>query len=128
MIAVEKTKTGEPVEHKSVGDRVLAEDLPVVILVNGGTASASEILAGALRDLRGTLIIGEKTFGKGSVQSYAELRASASVKITTAQWFTPAGESLEGNGLEPDVLVADELTEGTPDALLNKALELIKQQ
>src|SRR3989338_535145 len=128
VIAVEKTKTGEPVEHKSVGDRVLAEDLPVVILVNGGTASASEILAGALRDLRSTLIIGEKTFGKGSVQSYAELRAGASVKITTAQWFTPAGESLEGNGLEPDVLVADELTEGTPDAVLNKALELIKQQ
>ena len=107
---------------------------PTVILVNGGSASASEILAGAIHDNLKTKIVGEKTFGKGSVQELINQRDNSSLKVTIAKWFTPAGISISDKGIEPDIKV--EIPEedrpnmeiGNPekDPQLQKALDLLK--
>ncbi len=88
--------------------QALLKDIPTVILINEGTASASEILAGALRDNRGVKLIGEKSFGKGSVQELVSLKDNNSVKITISRWLTPNETIIEGNGLVPDIEVKNE--------------------
>jgi len=95
--------TGER-DHRTTGSGILAA-VPIVVLVNEGSASASEILAGALRDQRDVLIVGKQTFGKGSVQAFDELSGGASFKYTIARWFTPAGISIQAEGITPDVEV-----------------------
>jgi len=101
---------------------------PLVILINEGSASGSEILAGALRDNRGIILIGEKTFGKGSVQELEKLREGSSLKITIARWLTPKGELISDIGLEPDIRVeiTDEDYEKERDPQLDKAIEVLK--
>src|SRR3990167_10621007 len=108
---------------------------PLVIIINKGSASASEILAGALRDNRGVKIVGETSFGKGSVQELVELPIDgkkSTLKITIAKWFTPSGISISDNGIKPDFEVKKEEKEDeeTPDKdkdpQLEKALEVIK--
>ncbi len=76
---------------------------PIVVLVNAGSASASEIVAGALQDNARAIIMGEKTFGKGSVQTILPIRENAALKLTTARYFTPKGRSIQAEGIEPDV-------------------------
>ena len=104
-------------------------DYPIVILINGGSASAAEILAGALRDNRGIILIGEKSFGKGSVQELEDLKDGSSLKITVANWLTPKGNLISDKGLEPDIKVeiTDKNIEEEKDPQLDKALETIKK-
>ena len=103
-------------------------DYQIVILINQGSASASEILAGALKDNRNIKLIGEKSFGKGSVQQMEELSDGSALKITIAKCLTPKGESISEKGLEPDIKV--EMTEddykNEKDPQLDKAIEIIK--
>lgn len=114
-------------EYKAQGNARLLP-YPIVILINQGSASASEILAGALRDNRGVKLIGESSFGKGSVQELERLSGGSSLKITVANWLTPKGELITDKGLEVDIEV--EVTEEDygqdRDPQLEKAIEIIK--
>jgi len=113
--------------YKAQGNASLV-GFPVVILINQGSASGSEILAGALRDNRDILLIGEKSFGKGSVQELERLSEGSSLKITVAKWLTPKGELITDKGLEPDIKVemTEEDYEEGKDPQLDKAIEIIK--
>jgi carboxyl-terminal processing protease len=79
----------------------------MVVLVDGGTASASEIVAGALQDHKRAVVLGNQTFGKGSVQTILPLGNNAGLKLTTARYYTPAGRSIQAKGIEPDVMIDD---------------------
>jgi carboxyl-terminal processing protease len=78
---------------------------PIVVMVNSGSASASEIVAGALQDSKRAVLIGDKTFGKGSVQTIMPLQSEAAIKLTTARYYTPSGRSIQGDGITPDIAV-----------------------
>ncbi len=113
--------------------------VPVVVLVNGATASAAEILAGALQDHHRAVLLGQRTFGKGSVQTVMPLSAGRAIKLTTSRYFTPSGRSIQGHGIDPDHVL--ENVDGLPldlddarvrqtlsarDAGIHAALELLK--
>jgi len=111
--------------HRSLGPGILS-NLPLVVLVNRGSASASEILAGALRDNLNVKILGEKTFGKGSVQEVVNLSDGSLVKVTVARWLTPKGKLIEGKGIDPDIEIKNESDK--EDLVLNKAIEILKNK
>jgi len=104
-------------------------DLPVVVLVNKGSASASEIMAGALRDIRGIKLVGETTFGKGSVQEVEKFKDGSSLKVTIAKWLTPSGVSINKEGLKADFEVpyTDADYNNNKDPQLDKAVELLNK-
>ena len=86
-------------------DGDLAQGKPIVVLINGGSASASEIVAGALQDHRRAIIVGTKSFGKGSVQTVMPLRSDGAMRLTTARYYTPSGRSIQALGVSPDIVV-----------------------
>ena len=113
--------------YKAKGNSALL-NYPIVILTNEGSASASEILAGALRDNRNVKLIGAKSFGKGSVQQVIDLKGGSFLKVTIAKWLTPKGASISEVGLTPDIKVdlTDQDIQQNKDPQLDKALEIVK--
>ena len=127
--------TGLPSSGKSTVARLLARKLkkqhiPVVVLVGPGSASGSEVVAGALRDNHRATLIGEKTFGKGSVNHLRELSDGGALYVTIARWLTPSCEQIEGVGLQPNIQVAatdDELLTGVGPQLF-AAIDYLHQE
>ena len=115
---------------RSKGYNVFNDKLKLIILIDGGSASASEILAGALREHGVAKLVGAQSFGKGSVQELVNITDDTSLKVTIARWLTPNGNSISNGGLTPDVVVKlDEEAykkDGT-DTQLNKALEILAE-
>jgi carboxyl-terminal processing protease len=102
--------------------------MPTVVLINGGSASASEIVAGALKDHEAATLIGEKSFGKGSVQQPVNLIDGSLLKVTIARWFTPDGKNIDKEGISPDqeVKITDEDIKAEKDPQLEAALAKLK--
>ncbi|HUV52180.1 MAG TPA: S41 family peptidase [Dehalococcoidia bacterium] len=108
----------------------LALDIPLVVLVNSNSASASEVVAGALQDYERGVIIGTQTFGKGSLNHFRELSDGSAIYISIGRWFTPDGRQIEGHGLTPDIIIdrtEDDIAQGK-DPQLDKAVEYLKSQ
>jgi carboxyl-terminal processing protease len=93
---------------------------PLIVLINGGSASASEIVSGALQDLKRATLIGTRSFGKGSVQTILPLGDSGALKLTTARYYTPSGRSIQAKGIDPDIRVLENI----PDDLKGKVSSL----
>jgi len=132
MVVYTENRAGQRREFKS---GFLKVDLPMVILTNGGSASASEILAGAVQDSNSGTIVGETTFGKGIVQTVIPLDDETGFKLTTSQYFTPNGRNIHGIGIEPDVMIEMpesyyDIEEPTDedDVQLQKAIEVLQTQ
>ncbi|MBI3984134.1 S41 family peptidase [Candidatus Microgenomates bacterium] len=125
---VEERKDGSVLQTFRATAGGSAVGLPLVVLVNEGSASASEIIAGAVQDNQVAKLVGEQTFGKGSVQELVELDGRAYLKVTIARWYTPNGRNISEEGIAPDIKV--ELTEAdfnaSRDPQLNRALQLLR--
>jgi carboxyl-terminal processing protease len=119
---------GERVYRSSV--ETLAPTIPLVVLVDGGTASASEILAGALRDRERAVLVGQRTFGKGSVQLVYDLSDGSSVHVTASRWYTPSRNEIDRQGLSPDfdVAITQEDIDNGRDPILLRAVEYLQEQ
>ena len=128
IVTIEKFRSGDERVFRANGNGAL-KNIPTVILVNGGSASASEIMAGALRDHLGVKLIGEKTFGKGSVQELFRLKDDSSLKVTVANWVTPNGTVIDKKGLDPDIEVkfTEKDAELGRDPQLDKAIEVLRE-
>lgn len=128
VVVKEAERSGEVLNFTARGPSTL-ENVPVVVLVNAGSASASEILAGALRDIRRAPLVGQTTFGKGTVQEVRDLPGGngASIKVTVAEWLTPNGKQINNVGLAPDEAVEEDDDPKT-DVQLQRALEVARQQ
>ena len=129
IIASEKFRDGKELFFRANGNAAL-KNIPTVILVNKGSASASEILAGALRAIRGIKLVGVQTFGKGTVQELRKLSDNSEIKLTVANWVLPDGTIIDEKGLKPDfeVEIKDEDAAKKKDPQLDKAMEVLLQE
>ena len=127
LIVSEKTGSKTVEEIRATGDNPL-KGTKTVILLDGSSASASEIVAGALKEYKAAQIVGEKSYGKGSVQTTIDMPNGALLKVTIAKWFTPSGKNISNNGISPDIKVSAPKGESylLNDIQKNKALEILK--
>lgn len=125
-VIVSERKDGKIEGEQKSGNNALLEGLPTVVLTNGGTASASEIVIGALKDYGVASVVGEKSYGKGTVQSVVELNGGSMLKVTVQRWFTPKGNNIDKKGFTPDQAV--ELTRDDVNASRDPQLEAAKER
>ncbi|MBC7237364.1 MAG: S41 family peptidase [Chloroflexi bacterium] len=127
LVLTEKER-GRPIQEYRVHRSGLATDIPLVVLVNGGSASASEIVAGAIKDNGRGLLIGQRTYGKGSVQSTHQFPDDSSLRVTIARWYRPNGDNLDGEGIEPDIAVemTPEDMQADRDPQLDRAVQYLQ--
>ncbi len=125
-VVSEKGRNGINVEHKTSGSHPLS-GIRTVVLVNKGSASASEIVAGALQDTKKGILLGEQTYGKGSVQDLEEFPDGSALKLTIAEWFTPNGKNINKEGIKPDIEMKEdwEKEKVGEDLVLNAALDIL---
>jgi carboxyl-terminal processing protease len=128
VVLYEKYRDGTEKDFRA-GSRRGATDLPLAVLVNSGTASAAEIIAGALKDYKRGVLIGEPTYGKGSVQVIRQLSDGAALHITVATWYTPKRTPLDGKGLEPDIAIplTDDSIKKNLDPQLDRAIQYLQK-
>lgn len=126
VVVIEERGDGGRIEYKVERYGKLLK-VPVIVLVNGGSASASEILAGALRDQRDIKLIGEKSFGKGTIQEPVEISGGSGLHVTVAKWLTPNGTWVHEKGLTPDTEVKDDEKTADIDEQLQKAIETLEK-
>jgi carboxyl-terminal processing protease len=127
VVLIQRDVDGNVREHRS-GNGDIAEDIPLVVLINGGSASASEIVAGAIQDRGRGELVGETTFGKGSVQLLFDLSDGSQLRVTYANWYTPNDNSISDQGIIPDIVVeipAEEPQEST-DMQLERAIQFLQ--
>lgn len=115
--------------HRASGENTL-KGLPTTVIINGGSASASEIVAGALRDQKAATVVGTNSFGKGSVQKVENLRGGSELKVTIARWYTPAGKNIDKQGIPPDekIEISDEDTAANRDPQKDRAFQIVQQK
>lgn len=126
-VIVKERRQGQIIEQLRSSGKARLRGIPTVVLVNQGSASASEIVSGALQDTKSATVVGMKTFGKGSVQDYLNLADGSALKVTIAEWLTPSGRTINKTGLEPDVLVdrTEQDYEQQRDPQLDRALGIL---
>lgn len=124
VVVQEKDRAGH-IEQLKSSELPVMPDTPLYVLVNAGSASAAEILAGAFQDYGRAKLIGAKTFGKGSVQDIIDLPGDSALRLTIAEWLTPKGRQISKVGIEPDIKVTGDKTDAS-DPVLDQALQLIK--
>lgn len=126
IVVSEEYADGSKTDHKAEGGDILNR-FPTVVLINEGSASASEIVAGALKDNNGIKLVGKKTFGKGSVQQLEPLKGGSSLKVTVAKWLTPSGICINSEGIKPDIEVefTEEDYDSGRDPQMDKAKEIL---
>jgi carboxyl-terminal processing protease len=121
QVVVTERAQGKVIDELRSGGNAILADMPTVLLVNSSSASASEIVAGALKDYKKATLVGEKTFGKGTVQKVLDLGAGTKLKVTVARWYTPSGQNISEQGIEPNKKV--ELTDKDADSGKDPQLE-----
>ncbi|MDP4091713.1 MAG: S41 family peptidase, partial [Bacillota bacterium] len=133
LVVSQKNKAGQEDVNKAVGGQLL-KGIPLVVLINGGTASASEIFSGMVRDYKLGTLIGTKSFGKGVVQTIINTGDGTALKVTISKYYTPNGENIDKIGINPDIVVdypkelLDKPYDRAADPQFNKALEVIKDK
>jgi carboxyl-terminal processing protease len=110
-IVITKGRNAEEMQRANARAGDISDGKPIYVLINGGSASASEIVAGALQDHKRATIIGTRSFGKGSVQTIIPLGQNGAIRLTTARYYTPSGRSIQAKGIDPDYMVENELPE-----------------
>lgn len=123
IVTQESTTEGTKTYYSNRAGKLL--DVPLVVLINKGSASASEIVSGSLKDNKRAKLIGEKSFGKGSVQEAEDLEGGAGLHITIAKWITPSGVWIHGKGIEPDVVIKNDDKKPKEDKQMDKAVEIL---
>ena len=118
---------GEPEQRYQAVPPARYAQLPIGILVNHYSASAAEVLAGAFQDHQRAIVLGETSYGKGSVQKLWPIADGYAIKLTVARYYTPKGRLIEGKGIQPDILIKDQLIKNDVDNTLNSSVELLRK-